>query len=175
MSDPQDDLQAKIDKAKKADDARKSESSELEELKMQLTEMTETAKRAMADMQNIKRQAENERRQVIMMANVNLAKQLLTPLDNLHRALEHTPEAAKEWAQGVNMCITQIDNILKETGLEEIDSLNQVFNPDLHEALVQGPGPQNTVIEVLEKGYKIGERVIRHAKVKVGNGQEESQ
>ena len=170
MNDKKDDLQEKIEKAKKNDAARNNESSELEQLRTQLEKMTETAKRAMADMQNIKRQAENERREVIMMANAGLAKQLLAPLDNLHRALEHIPKGVEEWAQGLNMCISQIDTVLKDTGLEEIATKGEVFNPDFHEALVQGPGPENTIIEVLEKGYKIGDRVIRHAKVKVGNG-----
>lgn len=170
MSDLHDDLQEKIEQAKKDDQARKDESSTTADLEQQLAEMTETAKRAMADMQNIKRQAENEKRQVIAMANANLAKQLLAPLDSLHRALQHIPQGAEEWSQGITMCINQIDQALKDAGLQEIDAEGETFNPDFHEALVQGQGPANTVIEVLEKGYRMGDRVIRHAKVKVGNG-----
>lgn len=170
MSDKKTDLQSKIEKAKKEDQNKKKKASEMDELRVKLEEMTETAKRAMADMQNMKRQSENEKREIIIMANAGLTKQLLTPLDNLHRALEHIPQGAEDWAEGVTMSIKQIDNTLKEAGLEEIAAEGENFNPDFHEALIQGPGPQNTIIEVLEKGYKIGDRVIRHAKVKVGNG-----
>ena len=157
----------------KNDAAQNQELSEIENLQMQLQAMTENAKRAMADMQNIKRRAEEEKREVIVMANAGLIKALLPTLDNFHRAIDHTPEQAQEWSQGIKMCIQQIEKVFKEVGLEEIDASGQDFDPDFHEALIQGPGKANKVVEVLEKGYKIGNRVLRHAKVKVGNGQTE--
>lgn len=143
-------------------------------LKKELEEMTELAKRTMADLQNLRRRQEEERAQIIIMANVELIKQLLPSLDGLNRAKELIPEESKEYKEGLQMTIDQILKTLENAGLEEIKSEGETFNPDIHEALTQGPGKKDKIMEEIEKGYKIGDRVIRHAKVKVGDGTKEN-
>lgn len=173
------DLQAKINAAKANDDKKNKKAAEkndeLSNLKQELEKMTDMAKRAMADLQNVKRRQEEERMHIIIRANVNLLKALLPVLDNLNRSLEHTPKdtppQVTEWITGNEIAIKQFKTTLTEAGLQEIEALNQPFNPDLHEALLQGPGKKDTVIEVLEKGYILGDHVLRHSKVKVGNGE----
>ncbi|MDA1060870.1 MAG: nucleotide exchange factor GrpE [bacterium] len=160
------DLKKKVEKAKK--EAGKHD--ELEKLRKDLEEMTELAKRTMADMQNLKRRQEEERKLLITLANVDLLRQTLPILDNLDRASQHVPEGAEEWFKGVEMSINQLHQIYNELGLVAMETLNKPFDPDLHEALAQGPGEKDTVIEELEKGYMLGNKVIRHAKVKVGDG-----
>lgn len=170
---------AKEDAAKKdkkeaekiADSSTNPQLSEIENLKKELAEMTELAKRTMADLQNYKRRQSDERIQIITMANIDLIRSLIPILDNLERAKLHAPEAAKEWFSGIEMCITQLKKVLEDSGLKQIESIGKTFNPDLHEALMQGPGEKNIIIEELEKGYVLGDRVIKHAKVKVGNGE----
>lgn len=149
------------------------EETQVEKLQKELADMTEHAKRAMADMQNLKRRHEEERRLIISMANIDLMRSMLPVIDNLDRAKEHAPthnEESAKWFEGIEMSLNQLKKICQDFGLQEIEALGQVFNPELHEALVHGPGEKDQVIEVLEKGYKLGDRVIRHSKVKVGNG-----
>ena len=171
------DLQAKLEKAQKEADkkdkkaAKKHGDEDLKKIKEELEQMTELAKRTMADMQNLKRHQEEERKVLISMGNADLIKQLLPVLDNLDRAKEHLPEGAEEWFKGLEISISQIHQIFDASGLKPIVCLGEKFNPDFHEALVQGPGKKDTIVEELEKGYLLGDRVIRHAKVKVGNGE----
>lgn len=144
---------------------------ELETLKSQLAEMTELGKRAMADMQNLKRRQQEERSQTIIRANASLIQALIPTVEILHKALEHKPQEAQEWVQGIEMSIKQIDQALLDAGLEKIETKDQKFDPNIHEALLQGPGEKDIILEELEAGYKLGDFIIRHSKVKVGNGE----
>lgn len=173
MSDDHTDLAAKIKEAEEeaskqaqahAQQFSDQDASELEKLKEELENVTSLAQRTMADFQNYKRRHEEEKNVIFTMANIGLIKGLLPVLDNLQRS-------ESEWTEGIKICVKQLESVLQSNGLEEIDAANQAFDPDFHEALLQGPGASDTVIEVLEKGYKVGDRVIRHAKVKVGNGE----
>lgn len=162
------DLEEKIKKTQAEADAQnqssQDEDEELTKLKQELEQMSELAKRTMADFHNFKRRQEEEKGMLIKMANIGLIKAILPTLDNLHRA-----EA--EWTEGVKMCVNQLEKTLADAGLEEMKAEGEEFNPELHEALVQVPGAQDMVVKVIEKGYKVGDRVVRHAKVQVGNGQ----
>lgn len=177
-------LKKKLEEAKKQaefkdrQEQQKAETpqiSELEKVKQEFEQMTELAKRTMADLQNLKRRQEEERTQIFTMALSDIIIQILPILDNLERARQHTPpeiqKTAKEWYEGIEISINQLHQILNNAGLIPIQSLNQPFNPELHEAIVQGPGEKDIIIEELEKGYMLGNRVLRHAKVKVGNGE----
>lgn len=159
-----DELAQKVAAAQAAAEEENQEQSELENLRKELEDMSELAKRTMADFQNYKRRQEEERAQMSTSANIGLIKSLLSVLDNLLRSQQ-------DWTEGIEMCVNQFKKTLEDQGVVEIEAEGQPFNPDFHEALLQGEGPQDQVVEVLEKGYKIGDRVIRHAKVKVGNGQ----
>lgn len=146
------------------------EEKEIKDLKEQLNTVTESAKRLMADMTNLKRRNEEEKLKTILYGNTTLIKLLLPGLDNLKRAILHAPENAGEWGKGIEMSIRQIEKALGEIGLIRMETENQKFNPELHEAVLQGDGEENIIIETLEDGYMLGEQVIRHAKVKIGNG-----
>lgn len=165
------DLEAKIKEAEAADKAEQEELSEVDQLKAELEKMTETAKRTMADMQNMKRRQEEESKVMFVMANMSLIRALLPAVDSLEKALKHRPDAEKEWCDGIEMSVKQLQSALDQAGLKVIATEGQEFNPDLHEALLQGPGEKNIILEELEKGYMLGERVLRHSKVKVGTGE----
>ncbi len=145
---------------------------EIQELKQELEIMKELGKRAMADMQNLKRRQEEERAHTILRANASLIKSLLPSLDTLYKALEHKPnDIAKEWVEGIEMSTKQIGTSLLEAGLEKIDTTDQKFDPDLHEAVLQGPGEKDMILQELEAGYKLGNFILRHSKVQVGTGE----
>lgn len=145
--------------------------TEIEKLALELEQMTELAKRTMADLQNIRRRQEEERVQLFTTANFSLMRDLLPILDNLERARTHLPKTEDESYKGLEMSLNQFHKVMMDNGLQPIESINQPFNPDFHEALAQGPGTKDVITEELEKGYMLGSRVIRHAKVKVGNGE----
>lgn len=144
--------------------------TELENSKAKLMELTQISQHALADLQNFKKRTQEEKSQFISFANASLITDLLPILDNMDRALTHIPEdkAAREWANGVLAIIKNLEETLKARGLEVINTENQPFNPILHEALMTEPGTQDQVIKQLEKGYKIADRVLRRAKVTVG-------
>lgn len=145
----------------------------LEKLRADFEQVKEAAKRAMADFANLKRRYEEDRKSLIEMANLDLIRSLLPIIDNLNRTKEHLPEhvqnSAKEWVEGLNMSIAQIEKALEDQGLKKIETVGKPFNPNLHEAIAECPGEKGVIMEELEKGYILGKRVVRHAKVKVGN------
>lgn len=181
-----DELLDKVQKAQEAAEKREESSTasgtngagdDTAKLQEELNNMTEMARRAMADLQNLKRRHEEERSQIIIMANGRLLSEILPILDNLDRAKQHIPkelealEVAKEWLKGLDIAINQLHQVLNAAGIKQIDCIDQNFNPDLHEAVAQAPGEKDKIIEEFEKGYTLNGRVIRHAKVKVGNGE----
>ncbi len=171
------------DKKKSAKSSAKPQNlqnTELLELKLKdteqkLAEMTELGRRAIADMENMKRRTEEDRSRMALFANADLIKNILPVLDNFKRAQAHTPETlpteANEWLQGITQTFNQLTQALEQSGVKEIEAQDQQFDPNLHEAIVQDKGPKDIVLEVLEPGYTIGDHVIRPAKVKVGMGE----
>ncbi len=192
MSDKKDDQNKKIDlkkkleeaqaQAEKLDEAISNEedatpvtSDEFTQANNELSQMTETAKRTMADFQNYKRRVEEEKKSWAIFANLELIKNLLPIFDNFKRAQTHAPKDVNEettkWLQGIGMSINQLEKLLQDFGVKKIEALGQKFNPDFHEALAQDKGEKDIVIEELDAGYTLGDKVLRHAKVKVGNGE----
>jgi len=145
---------------------------QLDACKAKLAEMTQISQQALADLQNYKKRTEEEKASFISFANATLITDLLPALDNMERALAHIPEepAAKEWAQGILATMKQLEQILSEKGLEKIESERTDLDPQYHEALLTEEGEENHVVREVSKGYKIGKRVIRRAKVAVGHG-----
>jgi molecular chaperone GrpE len=144
--------------------------AELEQTQNKLDEMMNIAKRALADLQNYKKRAEEEKAAFVAFANAELIAAILPALNNFERALTHEPKDA-EWAKGVEQIYRQLTNELQKRGLSPIDAKGQKFDPHLHEALLAAPGEKDLVLEELEKGWMLGDRVLKPARVKVGNGE----
>lgn len=145
----------------------------LKETEEKLNEMTESAKRAVADLQNFRRRADEERSGLVLYANLQFLQGIFPVIDNFQLAFQHIPETLKEneWVKGVYAIEKKFVDTLRTLGLTEIPCEQGFpFNPNIHEAVLQGPGAKDTVIECFEKGYQFKEQVIRPAKVKVGDG-----
>lgn len=125
-------------------------------------ELEENYLRALADYQNLSKRVEREKETFVKFANAVLILKMLPVLDNLERASEHLKD------QGIELVLKQFKESLSSEGVTEITAHGQEFNPELHEAVEKVKGEEGRVVEVLEKGYKLGEKVIRPAKVKVG-------
>ena len=131
--------------------------------------------RAQADFVNFKRRTEQERNEVVMLASATLMLSLLPVLDDLERALENVSEKLSgfTWVDGIALIYRKLKATLESHGLSEIKALGEPFDPNCHEAALYAEGEEGKVIEELQKGYKLHDRVLRPAMVKVGKGQGE--
>lgn len=162
-------------KKKKQDPAEPQDTTkpQIQALQIQLDAMTETAKRALADLQNFKRRTEEEKKSLALFANMEIVLQLLPVIDNFRRAFAHVPEELRgnEWIDGIYRIEKQFTDALKNIGIMEIPSVGNLVNPLHHEVVMQGPGEKDIVIAEFERGYMFQNKVLRPAKVQVGNGE----
>lgn len=137
------------------------EKIKMEQLKIENEELNNRLKRTLADYANLERRVQEDREKIIKLANEKLLLELLPILDNLTRAVKNSSD------QGLQIILKQFQEVLKSNGVKEITAGGQPFDPNFHEA-VEVTGESGQVVEVLESGYQLGEKVIRPAKVKVG-------
>lgn len=125
-------------------------------------ELENQLRRALADYQNLERRVGEERRLFSTLSSALLIEKFLPVLDNLESAQKHLND------QGLEIVIRQFKDILASESVEEIEAVGSQFDPNLHEAAeVQAGQNDNTVASVLAKGYKIGDKVLRPARVVV--------
>lgn len=146
--------------------------TEFENLKKSLAEMTETAKRAMADLINYKKQAEKEKISLSAFVNTAILFEIITILDNFERSLKAmaADEIPEDHKKGIQSIAAQLTSLLEKYGVRAFGSVAKKFDPAFHEAIASAPGEKDVILEEIEKGYMTGDKVIRPAKVKVGNG-----
>ena len=130
--------------------------------------------RTQADFVNYKRRVEQEIQETGRLANANLVLNLLPILDDLERALTSVPDDLAEvsWVDGIRLIDRKLRGTLEAMGLSPIKAIGEPFDPNIHEAVMEGKGEEGIVVEELEKGYKFRDKVIRPTKVVVGSGEE---
>ena len=143
------------------------EVDELDALKQERDELVDTVQRVKAEFDNFRKRSARDYDALVTRAGERLVKELLPVLDDLARALEaaeHHEEAKLE--EGVRLVHRQLVDLLAKEGLEEIPT-EGAFDPHVHEALLSQPSDaeSGSVIEVLQKGYRLGDRVLRPARV----------
>lgn len=127
--------------------------------------------RAQADFANYKRRTEQDLADCGNQAKSDLILTLLPVLDDLERAFGALPEGASAgWLDGFRMIERKLKTALEALGLSAIKALGEPFDPRIHEATAQASGPEGMVISEMQKGYRFGDKIIRHSKVVVGNG-----
>lgn len=138
----------------------------------QANEYRDGWQRALADYSNYKRRVERDQAQAQQNATANVLRRYLEIIDDLERALSNRPlegEAGK-WAGGLELIYRKFTNFLEVEGVTPILAEGLLFDPNLHEAIVQEDSPQHEsgqVIGVVQQGYRLGERVLRPARVRV--------
>lgn len=145
-----------------------SESTDLDKVE----ELTADLQRLHAEFINYKTRVESEKAMLSQFAKVNVVKDLLPVIDDLERALAHLPDdlADNKWAQGAQKVYARLQSQLQKMSVTVISSIDQPFDPELHEAVsAEGDGDHQVVSEILQNGYMLGDKVIRHAVVKVTN------
>ncbi len=143
----------------------------LKELEQKIGELTEALQRERADATNLRRRHEEERSKMAEFYKAMVIQELLPAIDNLERAIKHTPKDLKDhdYVKGIKNVIKQFEQCFTQLGVKRIKTVGEVFDPRLHEAvhMEEGEGTVEVVCEELQPGYKIGDEVIRHAMVKV--------
>lgn len=145
-----------------------------EKLRQEVATLNDKYLRLFAEFDNFKRRTQKERVELLQVAGKDIIVSLLPVLDDFERALKAT-EMATDVApvrEGVLLIQSKLKGLLNLKGLKEIESINTAFNTDLHEAITQIPSPSDDqkgkVLDELEKGYTLNDKVIRFAKVVVG-------
>lgn len=140
----------------------------------ELAEQKEKYIRLYSEFENFRRRTNKEKLDLITTATEGLVKDLLPVLDDFERALKavNSSEENKALVEGVELIQSKLQKTLTDKGLKPINATNEAFDADLHEAITQIPAPtedmKGKVIDEVEKGYYLGEKVIRYSKVVIG-------
>lgn len=148
------------------------EQMRIQQLEQQVNELNNKLLRTHADYENFRRRTKEEREAAAKYRAQSLIEGLLPALDNFERALMVDPQQdeTKSLLQGMEMVYRQMQEVLKSEGLEVINAVGQTFDPHLHQAVMQVNSDEydaNQVVEELQKGYRLKDRVIRPSMVKV--------
>ncbi|WP_217586754.1 nucleotide exchange factor GrpE [Lentibacillus saliphilus] len=147
--------------------------AEYKTLKEEKDQLHERLLRVQAEYDNFKKRSQKEKEAARKYRSQDLVQEILPVLDNFERALQvDQTDDTKSFIEGMTMIYNQLVNALKSEGVEEIQSVGQPFDPNLHHAIMQVEDEEhdeNTVIEEMQKGYLLKDRVIRPAMVKVTN------
>ncbi len=146
----------------------------MEEAKAKVAEITDKYLRLQAEFDNFRKRTAKEKLDLTATASENVIKDILPVLDDFERALQNMEKSGNEAdMQGVTLIFNKLKDTLKKKGLEEIVAMDADFNTDEHEALTLIPAPDESkkgkVLDVIQKGYKLNGKVIRFARVVVGN------
>jgi len=157
---------------KKQEECMQEETNpEVANLKAELDEKEDRLKRLMAEFDNYKKRSAKERETLYQSLTGDILTAMLPVVDNLEKAVEAQTEDAG-YKQGVEMVLKQFKDVLQANGLEEIEAVGKPFDPELHEAVasvVDATLGEKEVKEQYRKGYKIGNKVVRHSMVIVAN------
>ncbi len=136
-----------------------------------LNELLVTLQMVQADFENYRKRIEKEKEQFAKCASSEIIKQMLPVLDNFDAALKNFSDA-NEFLNGVRMIHSQMLSVFEKEGLNPIDAEGKKFNPYVHEALMQEASDkgEGIILEEFQKGYMLGDVVLRHSKVKVSMG-----
>ncbi|MEN8123715.1 MAG: nucleotide exchange factor GrpE [Bacteroidota bacterium] len=156
-------------------DDKNEEVSEIDKLKGEVKKEKDNFLRLFAEFENYKKRTSKERIELFSTANKELMTALLPILDDFERGLKEIEKSSdKALLEGMQLIYTKYKSILTQKGLKDIEiKEGDVFDAEIHEAISQIPAPskklKGKIIDVVEKGYKLGETIIRYPKVVIGN------
>lgn len=149
-------------------------SEKLEQMARENEELRDKYLRLHAEFDNFRKRTLKEKMDMMRTASQDIMMALLPVLDDFERA-KKTADAAdstEQFSEGVNLVYHKLFATLKGKGLEPMEAAGEAFDPELHEAVTEIPAPtedlKGKVVDAIEKGYKLGDKIIRHAKVVVG-------
>ncbi len=146
--------------------------AEIEKLTNDLSSIKDAHLRTLAEYDNFRKRSQREKEATYGDAKANTLKMLLPVLDNFDRAADNKTEDLEVYRKGIEMTLTQLKEILKNLEVEAFGEIGEEFDPNIHSAVmtVENPDlPENSIAGVFEKGYKMGDRILRFATVQVTN------
>lgn len=160
--------------AKKKKSAKEKKADEIEELGQKLQEINDKYMRLSAEFDNYRKRTLKEKMELTKSAGEKILVNVLPVIDNFERAIQSMEEAKDIEAvkEGVNLIYNNFKDFVGQNGVKEIEAINQEFDTDIHEAITKIPAPnedmKGKVVDCVEKGYTLNEKVIRFSKVVVG-------
>ena len=148
---------------------------DLIEARAKAQEYLEGWQRGQADFVNLKRRLEQDKLDAVKYANAGLITKIIPVLDDFERAVGAVPPsmAGEAWVDGINGIARKLFGVLEAVGVGLIKAQGENFDPSMHEAVGSAPGEEGEVVRELATGYRLNERVLRPAKVLVGNGEDD--
>ena len=177
---PQDNAQAADNQSSKKKSKSKSSSKssklvkELEAAQMEVSELKDKYLRLLAEFENFKKRTFKEKIETMKSAAQDTMTAILPVLDDFDRAKKTAEDdnSTEQFSEGVQLVYQKLHNVLNQKGLEAMDSEGVDFDPEIHEAITEIPAPtpemKGKVVDTIEKGYLLKDKIIRHAKVVVG-------
>lgn len=163
---------SKKEKAAKPEEQVTPEQDKAAELEAQLNETKDSMLRLMAEYDNYRKRSQREKEAAYTDSKIDVIAEILPVLDNFERAAMNEDAEAEDYKKGIKMIFSQFDNVLKKLGVETFGEKGEEFDPNMHNAVMHIDSDElgeNVIAEVFATGYKIGERVVRHATVQVAN------
>ena len=151
--------------------AEEKPQAEENEFEKKYNDVNEKYMRTLAEYDNYRKRTIKEKESIYPEAKAVVVEKFLPVMDNFERALD-SAENKDAFYEGIVMLKKQMDDVLTALGVEEIKAVGEVFNPELHNAVMHiddEDAGENIIVEEFQKGYKIGDRVVRHSMVKVAN------
>ncbi|WP_272037710.1 nucleotide exchange factor GrpE [Paenibacillus sp. JJ-100] len=150
------------------------EQTELTRLKAEAEESQQRLMRAQADFDNFRRRTQREKEDLAKYASMKLITELVPVIDNFERAMATVPEGTEteSFAKGIQMILRQLETVLASEGLAAMETVGQPFNPEFHQAIMQVDSEEHEegiVVEEVQKGYMLKDKVLRPAMVKVSS------
>lgn len=149
-----------------------SENTEIEKLKNELAVQKDLFLRIAAEYNNFRKRTEKDKALIYSDATANAVANILPIADSLEMAGKSLNEVPAEYKKGIEMVLEQLNSAFKKMSVEAFGTAGDTFNPDIHNAIShiddESVG-ENIIVEVYQKGYKINDKIIRHAMVKVAN------
>jgi len=172
LENEEQEIEESEEKKKKSKKTQKKE--KIEELEAKLSELSDKHLRLQAEFDNFRRRTLKEKSDLIKAGGESTIVTILPIIDDFERAIESLKDVAEEDAgkKGTVLIYAKFKDFLKQNNVKEIDALNQDFDVDLHEAVTKIPAPdkkhKGKVVDVIQKGYMLNDKVIRFAKVIIG-------
>ncbi len=171
----------KADKSPKKHTEIEKLQEEIKSLKQQLEEANEKYIRLMAEFDNFRKRTLNEKADIIKNASEKVLLELLPIVDDFERAIKANEniQESEHLKEGFKLIYNKLTKLLNKLGVSEIEALHKDFDPELHNALtkipVQDPEMKDKIVDVVEKGYYLNDKILRHSKVVIGDYSEENE
>lgn len=153
---------------------------DVEELKAENADLKDKLLRTVAEMENLRRRTERDKADTAKYAISSFARDVLTIADNIQRAIDHVPDEAaekdpalKSFREGIQVTERELLNVMERHGIARLDPEGERFDPNKHQAMFEVPNPdvpEGTIVQVVQAGYVIADRVLRPAMVGVAKG-----